>query len=117
MAAAHYRLDNLVCIVDRNGLQISGPTREVMNTEPLSLRWQAFGWQTFEIDGHDISSIKETLLNLPQNGKPILIIANTVKGKGVSFMEGNPRWHHRVPTEEEFQMALNELKSALARLE
>ncbi|NLG84313.1 MAG: transketolase [Firmicutes bacterium] len=117
MAAAHYRLDNLVCIVDRNGLQISGPTQEVMNTEPLSSRWKAFGWETFEIDGHDIRSIRETLLNLPRRGKPTLVIANTVKGKGVSFMEGDPRWHHRVPSEEEFRMAVAELKGALARLD
>jgi transketolase len=110
MAAAQYGLDNLVCIIDCNGLQISGPTKKVMNTEPLTERWQSFGWSVQEIDGHNFFEIINTLKRAPfESGKPSLIIAHTIKGKGISFMEGNYSWHHRVPKIEEYNQAIKEL--------
>ena len=110
MAASQYGLDNLVCIVDCNGLQISGPTKRVMNTEPLADRWLSFGWQTQEINGHDFTEIQNTFAEIPfAKGKPSLVIAHTVKGKGISFMEGNYGWHHRVPKADEYEQALKEL--------
>ncbi|MGE5581900.1 MAG: transketolase [Bacillota bacterium] len=113
MAAAHYGLDNLVCIIDHNGLQISGPTKKVMNTDPLHERWASFGWSVQEINGHDIPVISNTFNGTPfTKGKPSLIIANTIKGRGVSFMEGNQGWHHRVPKVNEFEQAVLELNPA-----
>lgn len=112
MAAAHYRLDNLICLIDRNGLQISGPTENVMKLEGLRDRWAAFGWEIHEIDGHNLPEIKKMLLKAPfVAGKPSLIIAHTVKGKGISFMEGNYQWHHRVPKENEYSQAIQEIQA------
>lgn len=110
MAACHYKLDNLIGIVDRNQLQISGNTEKVMQLESLDAKWRAFGWEVITIDGHDIKEIVTSIKTIPiQNAKPHLIIANTIKGKGISFMENNPQWHHKVPNEEEFERALKEL--------
>lgn len=110
MAAAQYKLDNLVCIIDDNGLQISGPTRTVMNMEPLAERWRSFGWSVREINGHSFDELIDVFNKVPfEKGKPSLIIAHTVKGKGISFMEGNYGWHHRVPKGDEYQQALKEL--------
>ncbi len=110
MSAAHYRLDNLVAIVDRNGLQIDGPTEEVMGLDPLPDKWSAFGWHTLEIDGHSFPEILAALDEAAAvRGKPTAIIARTVKGKGVSFMENAVEWHGVAPNAEQRQQALAEL--------
>lgn len=112
MSASHYRLDNLVGIIDRNRLQIGGDTEEVMALENLKAKWEAFGWNAHEADGHDLQGLVDLLHNLQLGGgRPHLVIANTVKGKGVSFMENHKGWHHRVPTDEEYQQALAELNA------
>lgn len=112
MAGAHYKLDNLVAIIDRNRLQISGNTEDVMALEPLDDRWRSFGWEVISIDGHDFTQLFETLKNVPKmQGKPTLVIAHTIKGKGVSFMENNAKWHHGVPSLEQLEMALKELST------
>ena len=113
MAASHYKLGNLVGIVDRNYLQISGHTEDVMSLDSLADKWSSFGWNTLEIDGNNIEEICNTLENIDYSGdKPTAIIAKTTKGKGVSFMENNPKWHHGVPAGEEFDIALSDLKAA-----
>ncbi len=118
LAAAHYGLDNLTAIVDRNTLQITGRTRDVCALEPLAEKFTAFGWSVRSVDGHDIAALTEVLRKVPfEEGKPSLLIARTVKGKGVSFIEDNPKWHHRVPTDEQFERAMRELDEALGRLE
>lgn len=118
MAGSHYKLDNLVGIIDRNGLQISGSTEEVMGLDPLDKKWEAFGWHVVSIDGNDIDALIETFDKVPSvEGKPTLIIANTVKGKGVSFAENAINWHHRVPSEEELALAVQELKAQIESLD
>ncbi|HEU5080103.1 MAG TPA: transketolase [Opitutaceae bacterium] len=112
MAASHHQLDNLVAILDHNTLQITGRTRDVMSNEPLDEKWRAFGWEVRSIDGHNYPQLVEALSALPQHGKPLLIIANTVKGKGVSFMENVAKWHHGVPSEAELARAIAELDAA-----
>jgi transketolase len=112
MEASHYKLDNLVGIIDRNRLQIDGWVKDVMNVEPLDERYRSFGWEVIEIDGHDIPQVVEALQkakNVPVLGKPTLIIANTVKGKGVSFMENVAGWHGKAPNYDELVKALDEL--------
>lgn len=111
MAAGHYRLDRLIAFVDRNRLQISGPTEQVMSQDPQAERWKSFGWHVLEIDGNDIAAIDSALTAAKNTvGKPTLILADTVKGKGVSFMENRAEWHHRVPTAEEYERAMAQLK-------
>lgn len=113
MSAAHYRLDNLVVIVDRNTLQISGRTESVMGLEPLADRFTAFGYAVRHANGNDIPALLTLLNELPfVPGKPNLILAHTTKGKGISFMEDQASWHHRVPTDEEYRGALAELDQA-----
>lgn len=113
-AAAHYRLDNLTAIIDRNGLQISGPTRDVMNMEPLEEKFKAFGYAVRHVDGNNISELVTLFDSLPfEPGKPNLVLAHTVKGKGISFMENQVAWHHRVPTDTEYAQAMLELDEAL----
>lgn len=112
MAASHYKLDNLIAIIDRNGLQISGSTEKVMSQEDLRLRWTAFGFNTIVVDGHDIGAVLDALNNRVK-GKPTAIIAKTIKGKGVSFMENQPAWHHKVPTAEQYEQAMLELNQKL----
>ena len=110
MAAGHYKLDNLVAIVDRNTLQITGRTKDVVNSDHLGEKFAAFGWAYCEVDGHDIPALRKTLNGSPlEPGKPTLVIANTVKGKGISFIEDQMKWHHKVPTDEELTKALEEL--------
>lgn len=110
MTAAHYRLDNLCAIVDNNGLQIDGTTSKIMNVEPLAEKWHAFGWQVLEIDGHNFHEIINALDTAEKiKGKPTMIIAKTVKGKGVSFMENKVQYHGVAPTEKELEQALVEL--------
>lgn len=117
MAAAHYRLDNLVVIADRNGLQITGPTEDVIALEPLADKFTAFGYAVRTCNGNDVADLIRIFGQVPfEPGKPTLIIASTVKGKGVSFMEGQVKWHHRVPTADELARALGELEQAEAQL-
>jgi len=107
MAAAHYKVDNLVAIVDRNQQQIDGWTYDVMDTEPLAEKWRSFGWHTIEVDGHDLAQILAALDEAKQvKGRPTAIIAHTTKGKGVSFMENNPEFHGKAPTPAEAERAL-----------
>ena len=110
MEAAHYHLDNLIGIVDNNKLQIDGPISEVMNIEPLSEKYRSFGWEVILIDGHDMRQILLSLERAKQGlGKPVVIIADTVKGKGVSFMENVPGWHGKAPNRDEMVKGLQEL--------
>jgi len=111
MSASHYKLNNLCAILDYNGLQIDGPIKEVMNSEPIPEKWCSFGWHTIEIDGHDILEILNAFEEAEQiKDKPTIIIAHTIKGKGVSFMENVVEFHGKAPTEQEAKIALNELK-------
>ena len=115
MSAAHYRLDNLIGIVDRNGLQISGETEKVMALENLTQKWQSFGWAVRSVDGHNFDQMRESFRAAPfYEGSPNLIIANTIKGKGVSYMENAAQWHHGAPTEEQYELALKELSGGLS---
>ena len=117
MTAAHYKLDNLVVIVDRNGLQITGKTEDVNGLEPLMDKFAAFGFAVREVDGNDIGALVEVLSAMPfEVGKPSLVLSHTVKGSGVSFSENAVNWHHHVPTDEEYQLAIAELTAAQARL-
>ncbi len=116
LAAAHYKLDNLTAIIDCNTLQITGRTRDVMNHEPLAEKWSAFGWAVRSIDGHDIATLTAALEQPLEPGKPSCIIARTIKGRGISFMEDVGKWHHGVPNDEEFAKANAELDLAIARL-
>ncbi|HEX4343501.1 MAG TPA: transketolase [Verrucomicrobiae bacterium] len=116
LAAAHYKLDNLVAILDHNTLQISGHTKDVMNNEPLDEKWRAFGWHVRTVNGHDYAQLTKALTDAPEPGKPTFIIANTVKGRGVSFMENVAKWHHGVPNDAELKQALSDLDAADAKL-
>ncbi|APC07423.1 transketolase [Moorella thermoacetica] len=110
MAAAHYRLDNLTAIVDHNHLQIDGRVEEVMSPEPVADKFRAFGWEVMTIDGHDFGQILDALERAREvKGKPTVIIAETIKGKGVSFMENQAGWHGKAPKPEEVEKALAEL--------
>ena len=110
MAASHYRLDNLIAIIDRNRLQVDGWTEDVMNSEPLIDKWRSFGWFVQEINGHDMNEILDALgVATAPRERPAVIIANTVKGKGVSFMEDNVDWHYGALTPEAATRALREL--------
>jgi len=108
MFASHYKLDNLTAIIDDNGLQIDGKVEDVMAVGPLADKWRAFGWNVLEIDGHNFGEII-TALKTKESGKPTAIIAKTIKGKGVSFMENNPDWHGTAPNQEEYEKAIKEL--------
>jgi transketolase len=116
LAAAHYDLDNLTAIIDHNTLQITGHTRDVMSNEPLDEKWRAFGWAVKVVDGHDYAALTEALSKPAEAGKPTCVIANTTKGRGVSFMENVAKWHHGVPSEAELKQALGELTAAEAKL-
>jgi transketolase len=117
MSAAHYKLDNLIVIIDRNGLQITGPTEEVMALESLIDKFTAFGYAVRSCDGNDIADLVQTFEAVPfEPGKPNLVVANTVKGKGVSFIENALNWHHKVPSDSELEQALAELDEAEDRL-
>lgn len=118
MAANNYCLDNLVAIIDRNNLQISGPTEEVMRLDSISERWTAFGWDVKEMNGDSIEDILETCSSISySNGKPHLLISNTTKGKGVSLMENGLKWHHGVPNEAEYRQAIAEIEERIKGLE
>jgi transketolase len=110
MAASAYRLDNLTAIVDWNKIQLSDFIEKVMPMETLPDKWRAFGWQVRECDGHDVAAILHALEELRQvRGRPAVLLAHTVKGKGVSFMENNPAWHAKAPNEHEYLQAKTEL--------
>lgn len=114
LTAAHYRLDNLCAIIDKNSLQITGPTADVCNTDPIDEKFKSFGWAVTHVDGHDLAALSETFDKLPfEKDKPSLVIAHTVKGKGISFMENVLSWHHGVPNEEQYALALKELGEAV----
>jgi transketolase len=116
MSAAHYKLDNLTAIIDHNTLQISGHTRDVMSNEPLDEKWRAFGWAVKIVNGHDYAALTEALSKPAEIGKPTCVIANTIKGRGVSFMENIAKWHHGVPNDAELKQALGELDAAETKL-
>lgn len=110
MSASKYRLDNLTAIIDYNRLQVDGFVDDVMPIEPLGLKWEAFGWHVLEINGHSIAEILAALSEAKNiKHKPTCIIAHTIKGKGVSFMENRPEWHGKAPNEEQYRQALIEL--------
>ncbi|RKL68361.1 transketolase [Salipaludibacillus neizhouensis] len=114
MAGAHYKLDNLVGIIDRNRLQITGSTDDVLSNEPLDEKWRSFGWEVIEVDGNDMDQLVDVLSETPRvTGKPTLVLANTLKGKGISFAENTVGWHHHVPTKAEFDQAMDELSKQL----
>lgn len=110
MIAAHHKLDNLFVIVDANGLQAMGKVEEILNIEPLKNKWESFGWEVREIDGHNFEDIEKSFIQPPiYKEKPVVIIAKTIKGKGVSFMEGVNLYHYKATSDEEYQRALKEL--------
>ena len=110
MFAAHHKLDNLVAIVDRNALCILGRTEDLMALGDLEDKWRSFGWNAVSIDGHDFAEIGDAFAELDNlDGRPLAIIANTVKGKGISFMEGRSEWHNRMPSDAEMNVARGEL--------
>jgi transketolase len=110
MAAAHYKLDNLTVFLDYNNLQICGEICDVMNIEPIGEKWQAFGWHVVELDGHDFTQIREAICEAKSTkGQPTLLLAHTIKGKGVSFMENKAEWHGNAPNAEQLAQALAEL--------
>jgi transketolase len=118
LAAAHYDLDNLTAIIDRNNLQITGKTEDICSIEPLEAKCRAFGWRVEIVDGHDIAALTDVLHAIPfQAGMPNMIIANTTKGKGISFMENDYKWHHRVPDDEQYRQAQRELDALLEGIE
>lgn len=118
--AAHYKLDNLCVIIDLNGLQIDGATKDVMNTAPVNDKMRAFGFEIAEINGQDLDAMDEAFEGFHANrgsGKPFAILMTTVKGKGVSFMENNVGWHGKAPNDEEYAVAMRELRAQLSELE
>jgi len=114
--AAHYQLDNLIGIVDRNYLQISGNTEEVSKLESLKEKWQAFGWVVKEVNGHDFEQMIKVFSEIPTKKSPHLVLARTTKGKGISFIEGKINWHHKVPNDEEYKIAIRELDEQLLKV-
>ncbi len=118
MAAAKYNLDNLCAVVDVNGLQIDGTTADVMPTEPLDKKFEAFGWHVIHVDGHDVGALADAFEAAKAvKGCPTVLLARTVKGKGVSFMEGDYGWHGKAPNDEQYERAEAEVRARLAELE
>jgi len=117
LSAAHYKLDNLCAIIDKNNLQITAPTADVMNTDPLDEKFRSFGWTVKVVNGNDIDELIGAFNSLPfEKGKPSAIIANTIKGRGISFMENEVKWHHGVPDKEQYEKAMQELDFSLTEL-
>lgn len=118
MFAAHYKLDNLCAILDYNKLQITSSNADVMGLEPIDKKLEAFGWAVAHVDGHNLEELSQTLNSLPlESGKPTFIIAHTIKGKGISYMENVLKWHHGVPSKEQYDLAMEELDNQLQELE
>ena len=111
MAGPHYKLDNLVAILDKNNLQQTGTNHEIMSVGDLASKWKSFGWQVFEIDGHNVPEIYDTFLSIKNQNGPVAIVANTIKGKGFSFAENNNAWHHAPLSSSQYESALEELKN------
>lgn len=108
--AGHHNIDNLTVILDYNKIQSFGYTKDILNLDPLGEKWRAFGWEAIDIDGHDHAQIADVLKNIPaKKGKPTAIIAHTIKGKGVSFMEDSVHWHYRCPDDEQLAQAVKEI--------
>jgi len=117
LTAAHYKLDNLCAVIDHNKLQITGPTSQVCNTDPIDAKFESFGWAVHHVDGHNLNELKETFDMIPfAKGKPNLVIAHTIKGKGVSYMENEIKWHHGVPSTKQYEDALSELDNAMVTI-
>ena len=117
MAGSNYRLDNLVAMIDRNGLQISDTTENVMKLDSINQRWTAFGWDVIEVDGDDIEAVTTALENIDyNNGKPHLVVLHTTKGFHVSYMENVLKWHHGVPSQEEYDTAIKEILQRIEEL-
>lgn len=118
MAAAKYHLDNLCAVVDVNGLQIDGSTADVMPSEPLDKKYEAFGWNVIHVDGHDYAALIAAFEAAAAcKGKPTMLLAKTVKGKGISYMENNAGWHGKAPSDEQYEQGKKELEAVLAGLE
>ncbi|MHB8655908.1 MAG: transketolase [Terriglobia bacterium] len=118
MVAAKFGLDNLKVILDYNGVQQTGPTAKVLPTEPIAEKWEAFNWHVIEIHGHNMAQILDALDEADEiHARPVVIVARTTKGKGVSFMENNSLWHGNVPTEDQFQAAMSELQKGAEQWE
>lgn len=116
-AGGHYKLDNLTAIIDRNRLQISGNTEDVMALDCLETRWKSYGWSVKQINGNNMQEILDTFKNVPfEKDKPNLVIANTIKGKGVSFIENQAVWHHKVPNETQYKQSMEELNKQLEEI-
>lgn len=113
MSGAHFGLDNLTAIVDFNKLQSDGHSADVMNSDGLAAKWAAFGWNVIEVDGHDIGQLRAAFTDSPSIGKPTVVVAHTVKGKGISFMENNNEWHHNRLTKATYEKALADLEGAV----
>ncbi|MGQ0811182.1 MAG: transketolase [Nitrospiraceae bacterium] len=114
LLAPHHKLDNLIAIVDYNKIQSLGAVKDILDLDPLAAKWEAFGWNVRTIDGHDLNQIDRTLRSVPfTRGRPSCIIANTVKGKGVSFMENQILWHYRAANQQEYLRALQELEAGV----
>lgn len=113
MSAAHFKLDNLVAIIDNNKMQSDGASLDVLNMLAFSDKWRSFGWEVAEVDGHDIGAIYDVLCKSNKSGNPLVVVANTIKGKGVSFMEGNIEWHHGVLTKSLYDEAMLELEGRI----
>jgi transketolase len=118
MAASRFKLDRLTAFVDRNGIQATGPTREIFDIPDIERKWEAFGWKVISIDGHDVASILEALaVAVEEKGRPTVIVATTVKGKGVSFAENNAAFHNAAMTEEQYHLALAEVDGRIAEID
>lgn len=118
MFAAHYKLDNLTAFLDNNGLQIDGKIEDVMNSYPIDEKFKAFNWNVIMIDAHNYDEIRAAVESAKQcKGKPTVIIAKSVKGKGVSYMENQAKWHGAAPNKEEYDIAMAELSAEVKRLE
>lgn len=113
MFANKYRLDNVIAFVDRNYLQTDGNSEDIMPLDPLDSKWESFGWKVYIIDGHDLNEIIATVTEAKSSDRPVMIIANTIKGKGVSFMENAVGWHGGVPSKEDFDKAIRELENGI----
>ena len=113
MAASHYKLDNLIAIVDLNSIQSDGICSDIMDMGDIAGKWQSFGWETIEIEGHNVREIYDAFTAVRTSGKPYVVLAHTVKGKGISFMEHNNEWHHNRLTQAQFDTAMLELQAQL----
>ena len=111
MFGAYHRIDNVCAVVDYNKIQLDGFVKDIMELEPFREKWAGFGWHVIEADGHDIAALQRAFQEAASTkGKPTVLIAHTVKGKGVSFMENNPKYHGTAPTQQEVEAALKELE-------